>query len=410
MSRNRKSNRKKKKQASRPNSGEAFTCYRKAMYGLLRKLKMEDCFQLFSKNDLRLLFAHRFRIRQPVATEGSEVTARELHEIGRQIQIYYRTDTKMENLRFSLFEIQIANDLYWLIGSERIPKARREVLQERFYDLLQMDSLDDNTIKAYLICFFRVLTMVSDVRKKYYSLVFRAAAVFPDDPTMEFVTEISAYPARSKLFEIGGHNRPAFQVGMPQMNGSMKWILLPSNLLGHHYQGRDTELKVYIQSHALNRLAERLDLLDEAAIRYSFWENTQSIESFEFYRDYLLLPYKLHDIRIGYLAAKVVDGVIVFRTFLFITHSSTPEGDRLKQISGLEWNDISYWRIDRLSTFLQADPEKYPGLAGLFKQAGIDDIFQLREEDLNIQAMQEANLEGLMNYIQQGQQETLLPV
>ena len=43
--------------------------------------------------------------------------------------------------------------------------------------------------------------------------------------------------------------------------------------------------------------------------------------------------------------------------FVSITHNFSPEGDKLKEISGLGKHDISYWRIDRLSTFVNLDGE-----------------------------------------------------
>jgi hypothetical protein len=67
---------------------------------------------------------------------------------------------------------------------------------------------------------------------------------------------------------------------------------------------------------------------------------------------------------------------IVIRTFLFITFSGTPEGQKLSQITGLNMFDKKYLAIDRLSTFMKTDIRENPVLADLFTRAGCGDLFQ----------------------------------
>ena len=174
--------------------------------------------------------------------------------------------------------------------------------------------------------------------------------------------------------------------------------------MGDKYTGNKPDLPAYIQSHALKRLKERLDLLDRSAINYALWENTNKIETLEHYRGYVLLPFKVFGIKIGYLAANILEEKLIFRTFLFITHSCTPEGDCLNELTGLGKQDISYWKIDRLSTFVQLDEEKYPKLHKLFSDAGLGELNQLKHKEFNIEHMQTANLDGLRNYLFKGQQ------
>ncbi|HKL31168.1 MAG TPA: hypothetical protein VJ919_01470, partial [Tangfeifania sp.] len=133
-------------------------------------------------------------------------------------------------------------------------------------------------------------------------------------------------------------------------------------------------------------------------------ENTHTITQFEFYKGYVLLPVMLYDVKVGYLMAKVVKDKVLFRTFLFITHNFSPEGDKLKEISGLGKYDISYWHIDRLSTFVNLDGEKYKELLDLFQKAGIKNFEQLKEKGFDIDNLQTVNLDGLMNYISKGKE------
>ena len=187
---------------------------------------------------------------------------------------------------------------------------------------------------------------------------------------------------------------------------TLRWIEIDSSVLGAAYQGDKKQLEVYIQSHTLNRFRERLDILNSDAINYLLWENIHTIDNIQVYRKMILHPVKLFGVKIGYLVGNIVDDKFLFSTFLFITHSFTPEGDRLKKITGLGKEDISYWKIDRLSTFIHLQEDKYPQLIELFVQAGLGDIKELRNKKFDIDSLQDANLEALMNYIKKSKLNT----
>jgi hypothetical protein len=89
----------------------------------------------------------------------------------------------------------------------------------------------------------------------------------------------------------------------------------------------------------------------------------------------------------------------LFRTFLFITHNCTPEGDKLKQVTGLQKEDMKYWKIDRLSTFVNLNDKKYPGISNLFKTAGLEDLLHLKDKSFDVNKMQEANLDGFLKFM-----------
>jgi len=183
---------------------------------------------------------------------------------------------------------------------------------------------------------------------------------------------------------------------------SFKWLTIPAFMLRDHYSGKKEELDVYIQSHALRRLQERLDLLSKEAICHSLWQNTVDIMYMCSYKGYLYLPFTLYDVKVGYLVANIVDDCILFRSFIFMTHNSTPEGDKLRKLSGLGYTDISYWKIDRLSTFVNIDKDKQSDLLNLFAEAGMDGLDCLIEKDFGIESLEAANLDKLMDYIRKG--------
>ncbi len=251
----------------------------------------------------------------------------------------------------------------------------------------------------FIIDYFKVVTQLSSPDHKYFGIIIRPAALFKDNPKMEIVVEVYGFLPQTSFLNVDGHKRPVFRLAAARADTKIKWINIDTSLLGNHYRGYEKELEVYTQSHALKRFRERLDVLNSDAINYLLWENTHSIEKIEFYRGLLLLPVILFDVKIGYMVGKIIDDKLLFSTFLFITHSCCPEGDRLKKITGLGKHDISYWHIDRLSTFIKLREEKYPQLIKLFDEAGMGDIKELKNKKFDIDSLQDANLEALQEYI-----------
>ena len=408
MARSRKPKRKIKASSSF-NEGQVFNTFNKHVRLFCEKLNEIESYACLSMKEKRVMFEFRILIGTPVAVDFQNISSSELRKVGSCIQKKIRTvSMESEGKKYSPFESQILFCLLSMMDCEQIAESRRKELISIFgFDNIEIykQNVRDHVLTDYLLTPFKAVLSLSNIRSKYYCLTPRSPVIIPESPLFEIGMSLSIYPAQSKNIGINGTYRPAYKLGFPMMDGCVKWWKIDASKLNNHYSGFQNELKVYIQSHALRRLSERLDLLDESTIYYSIWENTSRIKGFEFYKNYILIPYRLHKCKVGYLAASVIDDMLVIRTFLFITHSTVPEGDRLKEISGLGREDISYWKIDRLSTFINIDTERYPKLTALFVEAGLEEIFELKEKEFDIETLQDANLDGLRDYIQQGQEE-----
>ncbi len=350
-----------------------------------------------------MMYARNLGINSPLP--GNEnINKQELKIISDKTKKYYREPSiKTEDIKISNYQVQL---LFCYNATRHLELIKKKVSSDN-EEVIKFKNLSDSLFSAFynrfLLDYFRVITQLSRPDQKYYGVHIRPASQFGGTPRIELVTKIYGIPASKYMMKINGNNRPAFQLGRPLGTTPVEWISLDVSLLGDFYKGKQKKLSVYIQSHALKRLSERMDLLDQEAINYALWENTNNITNFELYRGYLLLPFKVFGVKIGYLVANVIDDKLLFRTFLFITHNCTPEGDQLKKISGLAKEDISYWRIDRLSTFVKLNEEKYHGLIRLFSKAGLGDLMKLKIKEFDIDTIQTANLDGLTEYLKQGQ-------
>lgn len=356
-----------------------------------------------SISEKRSMFTSKVVLTRPVAAKGQSIPSKELQKLGDCIQKKIRVGSFQSNGSwFSAYELQI----FWLLGGVMDCKSttanRKQALKELFGPhIIGFKSF----APQFFLSISKAAMSLSSIDTKYYSIDIRVAAIVPDNPEMEMSVQLYLHPARKKHIKINNVYRPAFSIGLPKLNLGMDWLKVKSGFLKGAYSGEKEELAVYMQSHAKQRLIDRLDLLDSSSIYFTLWENTLDMDKFIFYKDHILFPYELHNCRVGYLVADVIDDLVVFKTFLFITHSSTPEGDKLKEISGLAWRDISYWKIDCLSTFTNIDTEKYPRLTAMFEEAGLGDLFKLKDKEFDLDALQDANLDALRDYIAQGKQE-----
>ena len=70
------------------------------------------------------------------------------------------------------------------------------------------------------------------------------------------------------------------------------------------------------------------------------------------------------------------DDKLVILSFLFLTNDGTPEGKKLRAITGLAKRDKKYLEIDKLSTFTAYRIHEDKELSELFRQAGCGSLLE----------------------------------
>jgi hypothetical protein len=171
--------------------------------------------------------------------------------------------------------------------------------------------------------------------------------------------------------------RPAIRVGWAMAYTGPEWSSIKPSALGFNTTHAETPLKVYIQSHALNRLQERIDCFIPGAIHYNMYLSLQNPIIAYDNNHRLLIEYTFFSSRAGYFRADMVDGIILLRTFLFVTNSGTPEGQLLEKNTGLKKLDKKYLAIDKLSTFMNSDLDKNLEAQRLFKESNCECLIDL---------------------------------
>lgn len=178
--------------------------------------------------------------------------------------------------------------------------------------------------------------------------------------------------------KINNESRPVFRVGFPSSFTDINWISIKPYDLNIQNTFAQIPLDVYIQSHAINRLRERLDCISDygimALLEYSLAVKPKMC--YDIHKN-MMIEFRMFDVKTGYLPFEITDGKIVIKTFLFITSSSTPEGAMLEKYTGLNKEDIKYLKIDKLSSFANSDISENKELQTFLKKAGCECLIEL---------------------------------
>jgi hypothetical protein len=143
------------------------------------------------------------------------------------------------------------------------------------------------------------------------------------------------------------------------------------------------EVPVFVESHALARMEERLDALPPGLAHLLLWESIERAEAQERRDGSLLVRYAYWRERpclLGYLVARRRADCFLITTFLFATMEGTPEGERLRRALHASTLDLAQHELGRLSTYLGTDLLTDPAVRSLFASCGLGCLVAFRDE------------------------------
>lgn len=159
---------------------------------------------------------------------------------------------------------------------------------------------------------------------------------------------------------------------------ALKDITISLSQLNIDNKFADLPLKVYATEHAWNRMGERINILDSEIPPYEIMVDAfaEPVCVRNKKGDLLLEVDYIHE-KVGYFLLEVADGVALIKTCLFITNNSTPEGEKLNEITGLRKEDKKYLLIDNLKDFMSSDILKDEEACALFRKAGCQSLLDI---------------------------------
>lgn len=190
---------------------------------------------------------------------------------------------------------------------------------------------------------------------------------------------LGARPAERRTVSIDGHPRPVFRCGGSWDKGGFRWVSWPHELLGT--SDARGPAPVYIQQHALDRLAQRLEV-DDLVLHGSLLKSLADPVLTRRNQDTVFVGFRLLGrCHVGHLVVRSTPVGAVVTTFLVLTMQGTPEADRLRQELKLRGPDIEYTGLDQISTLMFSDLALDPELAPLFGSCGCADLLKLRHKN-----------------------------
>jgi len=244
-----------------------------------------------------------------------------------------------------------------------------------------------------------IIVFLSDLNKSIIKADYGETACFEitsnynDIYLYEFKTNKTSMP-------IKGENHSMIRLGW--VDEELNWIFakVKPSALGFRVAGLDVPLDVYIQTHALKRLQERINITP--GIMHSIAFMTFMNPEIKHHKDYdrSLVEFYLSDKKTGYLQVELHGDRLVIHTFLFLTNNGTPEGIKLEKLAGLQKADKIYLEIDKLSTFNSYHIEKNEQLKDLFIKAGCGSLLELGHlQEFTVNEVKDKDPDSILKYL-----------
>jgi hypothetical protein len=203
--------------------------------------------------------------------------------------------------------------------------------------------------------------------------------------TIGAVVTVSAAEAQVRNIRLDGKPRPMYRAAEIGGEG-VKWLSWTGEQLGRGDPG--AEHPIYVQSHALRQLRARVNL-PAAAPYLEAWlaDSLAKPRIVERQGPNLLVEYRIHEHRLGYLIATPLSnesgpgGLVVVRTFKFLTMEHSPESRLLHKKLRLTRRDVDWLGLHDLAAFTRTDLRDDPVLRPLLEACGCGHLFAMEDHD-----------------------------
>lgn len=225
--------------------------------------------------------------------------------------------------------------------------------------------------------------MFTDFGKHYYYLQYkRVNGDHIDGKTYNYAI-IYYQKAEIKHIIIDNINRPVIRLGYCfSVFDGLEWVKINQSLINKNLS--DGIIDVYIQSHALIRLKERLDCIHEKYIILALHLSFKEPKIYTDPNGKVFIEFDLFGVKTGYLLVEIIDNKLIIKTFLFITNNGTPEAKLLEENTGLKKLDKKYFALDKISTFMNSDIGQNEEVIKILSQNGCQCLIELYDKHKNL--------------------------
>ncbi|MCK5536556.1 MAG: hypothetical protein KAI79_07000 [Bacteroidales bacterium] len=185
--------------------------------------------------------------------------------------------------------------------------------------------------------------------------------------------------AEKKYFFINGKSRKAYQLGLNILGEGFEWMKIESKHFELENTDDNSQIDVFIQSHAARRFSERMEGYVSYVLMDNFYQSFKKPKLTKTKNNKYLLEYRFKKHKVGYFAGQLIDGVFLVQTFLFITQITTPEGNALSEKLGTKMLDNNYLNLGKIKTYINLSSASAAELYQFFEGTGCEILLELKK-------------------------------
>ena len=376
--------RKNKKKCSTQNAKQEqharFNTYKRRIMYYLKLLGCEEVVRLIDDVSFQFMYQRRNfsipRLCMANDTFADRETKDDMHAMFEQM---YSDKTIKINDRLTVSPKEVMlylNMIDCVVNSKKDSSVSREILLiEKYSEKIgDFGALFEQAFEAITVIINSIGIVMTHMNSSLCWLKYVAREKGSFD--QRNIIEVNEYIPKKRLVMINNHPRPVYPLCLALANVGPVEISIPTEKVNLPGSIDRKSIPVYVQNHLLHRLEERLDCIPPYISQLHLFISIQTAELI-YYRGKIYAEYLMDSsIKLGYILLECCDDMLVAKTFLLLSNTGTPEGDKLNEISGMKKFDHKYWAIDKLSTFHNSDLKDHPQTRDIFEKAGCGSLFE----------------------------------
>ena len=242
----------------------------------------------------------------------------------------------------------------------------------------------------------RLMNSCSNINYRYYCYDLEQGVNLQKARYAEYY-HIYSQEGEKRTFKIDNIYRKAMRVGFVMLGVPLVWVNFKrGNIYGIN---SDELLPVYMQGHALQRMKERMDISSayrNLSFFYTFYKDDNTRLESNINGRKMIPVYDHHNWKIGYYLFTVVDNCVVIKSYVPLSSPSTVEGNKFQKALNIQKEDIVYWKMDKLSFYLETDLERIPILKKALEKADMWHLTKLKPTDEDFEQHRERKANVLL--------------
>jgi hypothetical protein len=266
-------------------------------------------------------------------------------------------------------------------------EQKEKLIDEMMAKFAEINLIKEGWLTQLFASLWFDLNLYSQINFRTYGFEFATDIYRPKEligtaMTVRCIFELTSYENESIYFVHNNIKRKAFKL----IIGSTFLPVPPPATIPHRKLYPDsklnTEYNIYVQSHAIHRFKERIDIVD--ALSRNYMINSALIIKQKVVKGANgrpLIGCAIHGMQLGYFPYIIQGNKLFILSFLPAISSITPEGKKFYNILKLSKDELVYLGMDKLSFFVTVDFDEIPILKNAMVESGLWKIKQKLDAD-----------------------------